>query len=625
MFHYKALFLTATFATSLFSQASNRPELPNFMFIMSDDLGWQDVRCYDVDDNAVFDTPYMDALAKEGVQFWQAYSPAAVCAPSRGSALTGLHPVKTGLTSVGGGKCTKPIWPHSRVIPAYTNHQLDNKFVTIPEALAPLGYLNGHAGKWHLIGRAGSPTPLEQGFHWSKQNRGIHHTVGGNVDHRYSEFGTNEPGDPYKLDENGFAHDQNLQDALDFVSHATEEQKPFFCYFATYIVHAPNVVRTESLVKKYAARMGYDYPLTPDVEFPEGQNNPFYAAMVERFDYNVHRVVEQLKTTDDPRWPGHKLIENTYIFITSDNGGMEWDQEYATDNFPLDKGKVNQQEGGIRVPFFILGPDVPAGVESDVMINGLDIMPTILNLAGTTSDTELDGCDLTTLITTDPTDAALVKENDGSVRDTMFWHFPHSVTLNTAIRKDRWKLIYNYDHINNPERNEYWLYELYQKDGSAKDLNEAVDVAAQYPEKTQELATELHQRLQDADAIPAYLNPRCPAPLPHQEEVAKILETGQEGRTVWAQCAPDTARVTKARLHYTLNGGAGLHREDWFIAPATFTADGRVTATLPEGTTHYVFNIIDENNFLISYPDLGARIDPKKTTKVDSELALSVN
>ena len=87
---------------------AERPAQPNILLIYADDLGWQDVGCYDVDDNAIFETPYMDALAKEGVKFWQAYSPAPVCAPSRAGILTGKHPARLGITSVAGGRC-----PHS--------------------------------------------------------------------------------------------------------------------------------------------------------------------------------------------------------------------------------------------------------------------------------------------------------------------------------------------------------------------------------------------------------------------------------------------------------------------------------------------------------------------------------
>ena len=113
----------------------------------------------------------------------------------------------------------------------------------------------------------------------------------------------------------------------------------------------------------------------------EGQNNPFYCAMVELLDAYVGRLVKYLDDTDDPRWPGHKLIENTYVIFTSDNGGMEGSpNEIATDNYPLDKGKISLMEGGTRVPLIITGPGIREATQTDVMVNGLDFYPTILSL-----------------------------------------------------------------------------------------------------------------------------------------------------------------------------------------------------------------------------------------------------
>jgi len=584
------------------------------MFIICDDLGWQDIGCYDVDGNAVFETPYIDALAKEGVQFWQGYSPSPVCAPSRASVLTGKHPARLGMTSVGGGRIPHPLAPHMRVIAPYTNIRLESEEVTLPEILGPKGYYNGHVGKWHLVGRDGKPNPFDQGFDWSRQNRGIHEFFGmaGWLERMKSPvrvpYGTNAPDDPYKLDENGFAHDQNTQDALDFMKEAVEKKKPFYCYYAPYIVHAPNLTRTESLLKKYCAKMGYDYPLTGKEEFSPGQTNPYYAAMVETFDYNVHQIVSFLKTTDDPRWPGHKLFENTYVFITSDNGGMEWDQENATDNYPLDLGKIHQHEGGTRVPFIILGPNIAPGVESDVMINGYDVVPTMLSLAGEPIPDGLDGLDLSELLHQDPTDPTLVKQRDGSVRDAMLWHFPHSHTLNSTLRKGRWKLFHNYDHRENPELNQYSLYELYQSDGSPKDIHEATDVSEQHAELTAELAEEHQAMLEDLGGMPAYRNPNGSKKLPHQDRVPTVLKHGNAGDgVVWVEFETDRSAVVEATLYVTRNGGSP--REDWFPAPAQVVGKGRVEASVPEGTTHYVFNLVDENDFLISYPEVGFRKD----------------
>ena len=58
-------------------------------------------------------------------------------------------------------------------------------------------------------------------------------------------------------------------------------------------------------------------------------------------------------------------------------------KEIITDNYPLDKGKISAMEGGTRVPLIITGPGIQKGVESDVMVNGLDFYPTLLTLTGT--------------------------------------------------------------------------------------------------------------------------------------------------------------------------------------------------------------------------------------------------
>ena len=124
-------------------------------------------------------------------------------------------------------------------------------------------------------------------------------------------------------------------------------------------------------------------------------------------------MLEYLEETDDPRWSGHKLIENTYIIFSSDNGGMEGHHNVVfTDNFPLDKGKIHIREGGIRVPFIISGPRAKSGVVSEVVVNGLDFTqlswdgPARLILAKQI----LDGSDLGPLLNKDPHDAGMIMD-----------------------------------------------------------------------------------------------------------------------------------------------------------------------------------------------------------------------
>ncbi len=83
--------------------AGVRPSKPNIVLILTDDLGWQDVKCYDIDEPSPMETPNIDSLAKRGVKFWQAYSPAPTCAPSRCAIMSGNHPARAQKTHVVGG------------------------------------------------------------------------------------------------------------------------------------------------------------------------------------------------------------------------------------------------------------------------------------------------------------------------------------------------------------------------------------------------------------------------------------------------------------------------------------------------------------------------------------------
>ena len=90
-------------------QGQPQPDKPNIILILTDDLGWQDLKYYDIDEPSPMETPNIDVLAKQGLLFWQAYSPAATCAPSRAAILSGDHPARAQMTHVSGGK---PPHPH---------------------------------------------------------------------------------------------------------------------------------------------------------------------------------------------------------------------------------------------------------------------------------------------------------------------------------------------------------------------------------------------------------------------------------------------------------------------------------------------------------------------------------
>lgn len=602
-----------------FAFAADRPAKPNVVLLLTDDLGWQDVKCYDIDEPSPMETPNLDALAKKGVMFWQAYSPAPTCAPSRCAIMSGNHPARAQKTHVVGGAPPAPINHNFRMMDPWYSGRMPANEQTIARVLGENGYTTGHSGKWHMaIDHHAFPQPEDQGFQFTRSDRG---SRSGMRPNRLSNFATTDSDDPFRLDENGYPFHQTNEDALTFLQG--NKDKPFFLYYATWLVHAPIHTRSEAHLKKYAKRLGIDPKNIPSKETP-GQVNPFFCAMVQELDYYLGTIITYLETTEDPRWPGHMLSENTFLIFTSDNGGMEGHKtERYTDNYPLDRGKISAMEGGTRVPLIITGPGIEAGIQTDVMANGLDFYPTILSMTGAKKPKKknLDGCDLLPLLLNDPKDPSLVKHPDGSVRDTMVWHFPHGGALESTIRIGDYKLVRNYDHVNNPDSVPLELFRLYEtKDGVQKrgDIEEAKNLASSLPEKTRELNHQLTKALSEMDASYPYYNANYRRDLPNKEKVCSVLDHKQKGRKVAVSFKENGAKVKNANLIYTLNGGDRY--EEWFRTPAIVNSDSTATAKLPKGTTHYFINLVDENHFLVSYPKV---VQPSKSGKKKSKYSTS--
>lgn len=597
--------LTASLFATAQADEDGRPAKPNFVLILTDDLGWQDVKCYDVDEPSPVETPNLDGLAKSGVMFWQGYSPAPTCAPSRCAIMSGVHPARAQKTHVvGGGPPTAYGKTQHRLMPPWYSGRMPADELTLPKLLRKHGYVTGHSGKWHMaIDHNAFPQPEDQGFDYSRSDRGTSKPA---KPDRLSGFDTPTSPMPHRLGKDGFPFDQTTEDALQFLREQNE--KPFFLYYATWLVHTPIHTRSKALLEKYCKKLGVDMPTDPKKWEHEGQMNPFYCAMVEQLDHYVGQLVDYLASTDDPRWPGHKLSENTYLIFTSDNGGMEAHPgEIITDNAPLDRGKISAREGGTRVPLMITGPGIGKGLKTDVMINGLDFYPTIISLAGIDrpQGKQFDGCDLKPLLLEDPTNPELVKEPGGAVRDTMVWHFPHSVAMESTIRVGDWKLIEKYDHVANPRADRYELFRLYRTvDGKQQreDIEESNNLAKSQPEKVQQLAGKLDEVLGGMKASKPYYNPHTKHNLPHKESVPEVVSNRQTGKRVEFVYKENGSKVVRADLLYTLNGGERY--EEWFRIPAELSDGNKVNANLPKGTTHYLINLIDEHNFLTSYPEV---------------------
>ena len=351
-----------------------------------------------------------------------------------------------------------------------------------------------------------------------------------------------------------------------------------------------------------------EYPRDPKGWTLEGQQNPYYCAMVETLDYYVGKLIGYLEKTEDPRWPGHKLIENTYIIFSSDNGGMEgYSNVVFTDNYPLDKGKIHIREGGIRVPFLISGPNIDGGIKSDVVVNGLDLYPTILSWTGTpnSSGQTLDRSDLAGLLEYNPSDKGrVIDRNTKKPRESMFWHFPNGYCQQSAHLKNGYKLIYNHVY----ERQRVELYQLYDDSGNRLDWEESKDLSRERPHIAESMKIELLAFLEEMNAGMTFNNPTCTrVNIPGADKIISVIDQQRTNRRVRLRYRVNGAKLAKARVIYSFNGDN--KDSEWFpldakIIPSSGSNPAKVEAVLPPKTTHYVFNLIDENNFMLSYPKL---------------------
>ena len=230
---------------------------PNIVLMLVDDLGWQDVKCHDIDAPSPMETPNLDALAKRGVLFRDGYSAAPTCSPSRCAIMSGNHPARAQKTHVVGGEPPGAAVNATLVTPWYSGRMPENE-LTLAKILRQHGYATGHAGKWHMAKDHYSfPGPLDQGFDFTSHRSGFDaRGVQSGMKNRIKDFATDQPKDPYRLNAEGFPADPVTTAALEFME--TNKAKPFFLYYATWLVHTPIQTRSKALLEKYCQKLGVD-------------------------------------------------------------------------------------------------------------------------------------------------------------------------------------------------------------------------------------------------------------------------------------------------------------------------------------------------------------------------------
>ena len=618
---------------------------PNIVHILTDDLGWQDVACYYRTvrgKESLIETPNMDRIAKNGMLFMQAYSPSPVCAPSRAAYMAGQSTLKTGVLHVLGGTPSRPRTPTFKYIDPIYTARLSLETPTIATLLKDAGYITAHIQKFHFGGvNHGFPGPLDYGFDFSwttgpgmryndpdlwdpnDKKRADYQGIWAPLKpDRLSNFpSSHDPEAPYSLDEDDRPYDSVVDLSIRWMDKVKGQGKPFFVNFCPSFVHGPIGSRDRKRLELYCEKMGYPFPTEPGrlSDKKKGQVNPYYAAMIDSADWQVGQILSFLETTDDPRNPGHKLIDNTYIMVSSDNGGATHagtptGLEACADNTPLRAGKKSAYEGGVRIPFIIQGPGIQADSINNTPIDLLDMLPTYVAMSGKEPQRELDidGCNILPLLLGQDNK---VKFTDGRVRDTMCFSFPIEQFANSVIRKGGWKLLWN--HV--PEMNgfeEVQLYRLYDPDGSPSDLSEQNNLADTHPEKRDMMLQELKAWLKANHAILPYKNAHLAgAKLAGSEQVPAVVNTSVQDEllSVQVETGAGKAKIVEALLFYTTDGTDQLrdskHYEEWFIAPATLHADG-ADAVAPPGMTHGIFYLRDANGFVVNSELLPARITP---------------
>lgn len=350
----------------------DRQQPPNIVLILADDMGWNQVGYHGFQ---WYETPNIDRIAREGLQFRHAYSAAPICSPTRAALMTGKAPARLHLTDYIPGN------PHTDK-PLATPQQipcLPLEETTIPELLHPLGYTSGHFGKWHL------------GIDYNYQPGRLFDPASQGFDVVFTAKKPEDDLNPVPPDTHSAI--EITARAIKFIEEHREG--PFFCYVPHNVVHRP-LYEEEQLIEKYRRKPGASLPV----------NNPIMGAMIERMDTGIGEILDTLDRL--------KLSNDTVVIFYSDNGNYEELQSQA----PLRAGKSTLYEGGIRVPLAIRWPGViRPGRSTDEPVISQDLFCTIMEIAGVPYRKDYaDGVSLLPLLR--DTAPALA-------RDALYWHYPH--------------------------------------------------------------------------------------------------------------------------------------------------------------------------------------------------------
>ncbi len=424
---------------------------PNFILFLTDDQGWTDTSVPMIEGRAdsksdFYRTPALERLAREGMVFSSAYSPAPVCSPTRHSIQFGKTPARLRNTCHVKGAAGCP----DEISIASMLKKTDPPYAT------------AHFGKWGL-----SQSPAPEHFDYDQSDGRTNNFHG---DWRSTKDRRALPDDdPKRI----FSLTKR---AAAFMEEQAGKGRPFYLQVSHYALHVQHNALPETIEKyRKLPRGGKCVPADYDNATPP--LNAWileYAAMIEDMDTGLGMLLEKIDKLG--------IADNTYVIFVGDNGGG------FRGNKPLRGGKGSVWEGGIRVPMVVRGPGVKPGTYCNVPVTGWDFFATFSDLAGNTKPLPqgIDGGSLRLLLENEG------KGKVGRPEDHLVFHYPFWSPFGgkpmTAIRHGDWKLVKEW------ESGKLHLFNL------ADDLGETRDLAEAKPDVAKKLHAKLTDYLKTVDA-----------------------------------------------------------------------------------------------------------------------------
>lgn len=428
---------------------------PNIIIILMDDMGYGDIGRTGANQ---YETPNLNRLASQGMQFTWYYCPQAVSSASRAGLLTGCYPNRIGISGA--------LMPWDKI-------GLNPDETTIAEVLKKKGYYTGIIGKWHL-GHYKEFLPLQQGFDeylglpysndmWPVDYDGVP-IQSKDTASRLMKFPVLPliEGNDKASEIRTFADQDKLttiytERAVRFIDQ--HKKGPFFLYLPQSMVHVP---------------------LGVSEKFKGKSKQGMYGDVMMEVDWSVGEIMKALEKAG--------IEKNTLVIFTSDNGPWLNFGNHAGTTGGLREGKGTSWEGGQRVPCIMRWPGViPDGVICSRLASSIDILPTLAAITGAPlPEKKIDGVSILPL---------MLGDKEAAPRTEFLYYYQRNSL--EAVQHEYWKLVL--PHTGRTYRgqqpgNDRWpgqtgeeIIKTVQLFDLRRDPGEWYDVAQFYPEKVKEL------------------------------------------------------------------------------------------------------------------------------------------